>query len=413
MTSCVILILRGLPYGYAACLSGSVLTIKRMERTLPADITVKAMLLALKHLYHIMSATDPTVELDDAISAIGHFIPTIVFETGLFGIYTLLFVQSTYILLQKDLHLKSIWWMLTVTGLMYILSATHWAVVLARLLSVLHPQGRATAVSSREMGMVVTICTGLNLLLGDAVVIWRVWILWGRDKYALTLCSLLFLSTLAMTAVTSYQEAVPSPNVRSQLGTEYGLYLGTAALVSFCLSLATNLWSTSLIAYKAWHYRRNISAHIRRGNKKSMVEKVLWITAMAFWNLPFATTFKLIMPGVLPQISGIYPTTIVVLVCLQKTHCERQFTYADLEVTVVGAHQEPPTQNMDALEAHQRPTTRSDSIIIIGRMTSGGSGSESNSMRDVEPVEVKLEADVRPSSNRVIQFRVLSRLVGG
>ncbi|KAI0308390.1 hypothetical protein OF83DRAFT_1073468, partial [Amylostereum chailletii] len=106
---------------------------------------------------------------------------------------------------------------------------------------------------------------------GDAVVVWRVWILWGRNKLVLISCSLLFLSTTAMVGVDVYQDATLSPNASGYVN---GIYLGTSAVVSFGLSLATNLWSTALIAYKAWDYRSNISANVMHDNRKNMVEKV-------------------------------------------------------------------------------------------------------------------------------------------
>ncbi|KAI0317257.1 hypothetical protein OF83DRAFT_166769 [Amylostereum chailletii] len=333
-----------------------------------------------------MSTTDHAVGLDAAISSIRLLVATIIFETAFFGIYTLLIVQSTYILLHKDFRLKSIRWMLAVTGVMYILSAMHWAAILSRLLSILHSQGRIAVDSSYRMGLIATISTGLNLLLSDAVVMWRVYVLWGRNKIVLISCSLSFLATA---------EAALFSKGQNVLRTAYGIYLGTASLVTFCLSLATNMWSTALIAYKAWYYRRNIAAHIRRCSRKSMVEKVLTlllesgalyasiqIITLAFGNLSSTITFEVVLLGVLPQVSGIYPTIIVVLVCLQETHCDQNFTYADVEIS--GAQQEFATQDLSGFELVHRPadTTRSEAIVIIGTTTVGDSDAGSSLEND-------------------------------
>ncbi|KAI0317256.1 hypothetical protein OF83DRAFT_1172165 [Amylostereum chailletii] len=275
-----------------------------------------------------MSAAGVTA-LDGAIASIRRFIPAVVSETGLFGIFTLLFLQSTYILLHKDLRTRSVRWMLVVTGLMYTLSAAHWGTILSGLLTILrHPESTDVA-ASHKMGIIATATAELSLLLGDAVVVWRVWILWGRNRFVLITCSLLFLSTTAMMIVALYQDATLSPTGRNTLGYVNGIYLGTSAVASFSLSLTTNLWSTALIAYKAWEYRSNISANILQDNRKNMVEKVftllmesgalysslqvIWITALVFWDSTLTKPFALIMPAVVPQISGIYPTIIIVL----------------------------------------------------------------------------------------------------
>ncbi|KAI0315335.1 hypothetical protein OF83DRAFT_1173926 [Amylostereum chailletii] len=85
----------------------------------------------------------------------------------------------------------------------------------------------------------------------------------------------------------------------------------------------------------------------------------------------------LIMPAVIPQISGIYPTIIIVLVCLQKTHCDRQFTYTD--GPTLGAQPGHPTQILSTFEAY-RPTVRAtEPIVIIGRTPTTTAGSDSQS----------------------------------
>ncbi|KAI0319942.1 hypothetical protein OF83DRAFT_695056 [Amylostereum chailletii] len=285
---------------------------------------------------------------------VARFIPVIILQAGLFGAYILLIVQSTYVLLSKNLRLRSIQWMLGVTSLMYITSATHFASGLYDVVSSFRQERSNAAFISHATAMLALICSSINVLLSDAVVVWRAWILWEKNKFVLTSCSVLFIATLAMAGFTVYQQSVPDSGSQNILESQYGLPNATAAaaVVSLSLSLATNVWSTGLIAYKAWHYRRSISAHFQRCNKKSMVEKLLTLLLesgaiysciQAAFVVTFALspqsessiTLKLIMPRIVPQISGIYPTIIIVLVCFQKTHCDRQFTYPDVEVARV------------------------------------------------------------------------------
>ncbi|KAI0319941.1 hypothetical protein OF83DRAFT_1169733 [Amylostereum chailletii] len=323
-----------------------------------------------------MSTADPPVSQLTVVP----FIPAIILQAGLFGAYTLLIVQSTYVLLRKDLRLRSIQWMLGVTSLMYITSAIHLGSGLYSVLSSFRPGRSEAAFISRGVAMLGLIFSNINLLLSDAVVVWRAWILWERNKFVLTSCSVLFTATLAMAGFTIYQQSVPDSGSQNLLESQYGLPNATtsAVVVSLSLSLAANLWSTALIAYKAWHYRRSIAAHLQRGDKKNMVEKLLTLllesgAIYSCIQAAFVVSFALspqsessitlkLFTSIIPQISGIYPTIIIVLVCFQKTHCDRQFTYPDVEVEPAGARRGLPGQDLTAFEV----SARSEPVIIVG-----------------------------------------------
>ncbi|KAI0706674.1 hypothetical protein C8Q76DRAFT_629595, partial [Earliella scabrosa] len=54
------------------------------------------------------------------------------------------------------------------------------------------------------------------------------------------------------------------------------LYTGDVwGLAASVLSLVTNTAATTLIAYKAWSHRQLVRSHLRVGNKRTRVEKVL------------------------------------------------------------------------------------------------------------------------------------------
>lgn len=128
---------------------------------------------------------------------------------------------------------------------------------------------------------------------------------------------------------------------------------GLLQLTVYCLTLATNISATALIAYKAWRHRCSIKEHLCDGNARTRVEKVLSLLVESgaiycgFWALSVGSYF---LPGgqdavrsskpsgdialgdvicsTAVQISGIYPTIIIILVCIQKTHCDKNFTYS-------------------------------------------------------------------------------------
>ncbi|KAK7437618.1 hypothetical protein VKT23_018517 [Stygiomarasmius scandens] len=108
-----------------------------------------------------------------------------------------------------------------------------------------------------------------------------------------------------------------------------------SVIVSSAALLVTNLTATSLIAYRAWYYRKYIKDHIGSASGSKRVEKilillvesgsifcVLWLVALlgsiGLLNEVAETYFT----SVLPHAETIYPNIIILLTTLQKTHCD-------------------------------------------------------------------------------------------
>ncbi|KAH9163316.1 hypothetical protein EDB89DRAFT_2021199 [Lactarius sanguifluus] len=93
-------------------------------------------------------------------------------------------------------------------------------------------------------------------------------------------------------------------------------------------TLATNLVSTGLIAWKAWQHRISVRKHLGEGNGSVKVEKVctssLVLFIAAFGYVPGFT----VMEHVLLFISGLYPTLIIISVAMQKSPIEYYSTYS-------------------------------------------------------------------------------------
>ncbi|KAI0054213.1 hypothetical protein BV25DRAFT_1833726, partial [Artomyces pyxidatus] len=119
---------------------------------------------------------------------------------------------------------------------------------------------------------------------------------------------------------------------------------GRRALILVGPTLATNVCATLLIAYKAWHYRVAVKAHLNEDNAATKVEKILallvesGVVYCVMWILYVLAAFRVfpnpgpsIMDGIMVQVSGIYPTIIIILVCLQKSPCEKYATTQDLD----------------------------------------------------------------------------------
>ncbi|PIL28053.1 hypothetical protein GSI_09805 [Ganoderma sinense ZZ0214-1] len=81
-----------------------------------------------------------------------------------------------------------------------------------------------------------------NVVIGDAIVWWRVWVLWNRNRPILAACGIILLATLACADSTVFNF------------TEIGTFFGgnEFGLVAIILSLFSNTLATLLVGYKAW-----------------------------------------------------------------------------------------------------------------------------------------------------------------
>ncbi|PIL24748.1 hypothetical protein GSI_12634 [Ganoderma sinense ZZ0214-1] len=195
-----------------------------------------------------------------------------------------------------------------------------------------------------------TIILTFNVVLGDAIVWWRVWAIWPRSLVVRGSCIILLAATLGsgiIDSMDSCPKAAFSVLVVSNLtdiptGSFYQSDLfGLAASV---LSLANNMVATILIGCKAWEHREiMIKASLDR---KGQVQKVLiflvesgaiycliWVSILVQQvailmdtgevspSEPKALTqFDYFVKGCLIPLIGMYPTTIITLVALNKSH---------------------------------------------------------------------------------------------
>ncbi|KAI0320552.1 hypothetical protein OF83DRAFT_1169255 [Amylostereum chailletii] len=265
--------------------------------------------------------------------------------------------------------------MLLATVIIFGAATTHWASQLRYLLDFANIMSRAESVTSTCLSGIQngTACAGgmfpgvdnadkisgnplevcvptvvltINIVLSDAIVLWRAWILWSRNRVLSALSIALLVATLVTAAIDTHSACT---------GSSGQLFGGDkVGLAVFILSFVTNVWSTSLIGFKAWQHRRVLKENLQAGSARTRVEKVLallvesgavycviWAYLVTYQivgyfedlNTAPASTLRFnktgwnLLTGGLIQLIGIYPTIVVVLVCLEKTHCDRNFTY--------------------------------------------------------------------------------------
>ncbi|KAI0026601.1 hypothetical protein K488DRAFT_75218, partial [Vararia minispora EC-137] len=147
----------------------------------------------------------------------------------------------------------------------------------------------------------------VNILLSDAIVLWRMCILWRKNIVVLTLAVMLWLATLgsydhacslrlsivnindeitmlrADTEVERFNQYLPFQPAFSETA------LGSATLA---LSLVSNVASTSLISWKAWFQRKQIREYLSSGSRRTFIERFMALLVesslfyCALWEKP-------------------------------------------------------------------------------------------------------------------------------
>ncbi|GJE87216.1 hypothetical protein PsYK624_032990 [Phanerochaete sordida] len=167
------------------------------------------------------------------------------------------------------------------------------------------------------------------IAISDVIVSWRACALWPRQWIVRGLSVLLFLGTLASLIYGGISTFGPG-------------------LPGSVLSWVTNLWSTSLISWKAWQHRRSMKEALGVGMARTKAESILllfidsgllyaivWMLIVISNGYVTATTwysaFSLI------QLVSIYPMATVVLAEYTDSYYERCVTIETIGVTH-GAH---------------------------------------------------------------------------
>ncbi|VDC05836.1 unnamed protein product [Peniophora sp. CBMAI 1063] len=273
-------------------------------------------------------------------------------ETVLWAIFTVLIVTSTHILLSRGLRSRSNRIMLAFTLIMYVLSTLDWAIDVRRVwtdLKISLPAELSSPPRNEHeldqlnvaLKIVESIANQICVLISDIVVCWRVCVVFGNDRRVIgvAIAFLIALETgLLLCALT--QVGVGFPEVSSTLAVlaPHELPIDIATLV---MSALVNVWATAMIAYRAWTCRREIRQHLKDRSRRSFTESVLalflesGIVYTVLWILRNIIVLPVVEGSpytnysamVMYQMTGMYPTVIIVLVTLQRSHLENQFTY--------------------------------------------------------------------------------------
>ncbi|KAM5545675.1 hypothetical protein V8D89_000713 [Ganoderma adspersum] len=222
-----------------------------------------------------------------------------------------------------------------------------------------------------------------NIVIGDAIVLGRVYVLWHRNRWVCLLLIILLLGTVA-TSFVSTTHACPgfgdgsgvwlNPSVETTgIGSLVGPAAGTLGgsffegdhfgLAASVLSLATNAISTYFIGYRAWEHRALVRGNgLRSFLGRSQVSRALtllmesgavysaiWIFVVVYQFITsssynsgrvaaathphssayraFTVGWEAFTEGGLVIVVAIYPTVIMLLAGLNRSECDNIASY--------------------------------------------------------------------------------------
>ncbi|KAJ7367598.1 hypothetical protein DFH08DRAFT_677236 [Mycena albidolilacea] len=179
----------------------------------------------------------------------------------------------------------------------------------------------------------------LNMIIGDAVLIWRTWVVYQGRILAIFLPCILLLVSFVFTLIdiTCLAYDGPLPGVEQ--------ICPKAAILAWALSVGTNVTCTILVGFKAWHV--DIFAELNLPGKPHRIatEKILltfvdsgfiysllWLSQVIGYlnytrDSPWQYVYEVLV-SMGYQITGIYPTLVIVIVNFQRPIWEetRSFT---------------------------------------------------------------------------------------
>ncbi|KAF7374047.1 hypothetical protein MSAN_00285500 [Mycena sanguinolenta] len=293
-------------------------------------------------------ATSPSAVLSDIDVILVHFGYDIMHKVVLSiseSAYGIFFALAVYSIFRKGLRSPAAIGMLGVVVYLYASSVAQWAfdIVIALkgiyyLLMVpntpLPDRPELASTKLLVLGLPVETLFVFNMILGDAVVVWRTWVLYYHRILAVSIPSLIlfmsFVLAIMDTVCTSHDDGVPIPGI-----CDYTSFL------TWTLSVATNVTCTILVGLKAWQHRKMMRGLDKLPGKRVSTEKVLsllvesgfiysllWLTQLIVF-LPFPSTSPAfyayaVFKGMGNQMAGMYPTIIIVIVNFRRTFWEEE-----------------------------------------------------------------------------------------
>ncbi|KAI5885242.1 uncharacterized protein SCHCODRAFT_02123167 [Schizophyllum commune H4-8] len=199
--------------------------------------------------------------------------------------------------------------------------------------------------------------SGLTLeqaILSDLIVVWRAWALWPESVFVKSLLAFCMAGTVAGTLGDIVLVHMGGSTRSMQLA---------RLLLSILPILLTNIVATVVVSVKVWEYRRTIRDYLAQPTSTPIENVLLLIVEsgglyIAIWviflllclsDLPAAfgaggpTSPAYLMGSIIPSLSGIYPTAIIIITAMQ-TSPEASLATIDLQAVTIEFSRPPELQ---------------------------------------------------------------------
>ncbi|KAE9388733.1 hypothetical protein BT96DRAFT_980921 [Gymnopus androsaceus JB14] len=296
-----------------------------------------------------------TPEESEEIVAVGtalfqNISASIIFGSGLFGIYILAFIISMHIILRKRndgwAHKALIAVLLAVFAMTGTLCTCAIAsnlilvkfTLVVSLLGGLQAQEMAANLKVIIIFILADWSTNFIFLIADIAIVWRAWALWVENRLIKWTLFIILLADLGISIADAIIDTKADISINDNVIIMDSL--------NTALNLTVNVVATSLIAHRAWRHHQSMHTILR--NKKTQVEAILLlmvesgaifgvvqVTNLVFGTLDIqATNFSPVDKAtVLVQTLYIYsaalnPVALVILVRTENTY-EHSFHLED------------------------------------------------------------------------------------
>ncbi|KAJ6518545.1 hypothetical protein DFH09DRAFT_1194114 [Mycena vulgaris] len=307
----------------------------------------------------------------------------------------LIFPLLVETVLARGLRSRSGKIMLAVTLVMYGLAAWDWAVEVHLLRDdlkvflpsdLIHPPPDNSQRHKMNTALHISrsIMNNICVILSDMVVCWRVYVVYARNKRVLfTACillTLLFSSTLPCN-LTQIGIGFPSVWPLHRLAViELGI-----DIVALSISALVSIWATVMILAQVWHCRQQINGYLKTTTRRTFTENMVVYTT--FWILKNiiiipavgSTPYTAYATVVRNQVVGMYPTIIIILVVLKKSHLEHEFRSCggDMDDSMVFASRPPSARTLSVSPRFTKSGESRSNIVDIASDSKTELGSDS------------------------------------
>lgn len=257
-----------------------------------------------------------------------------------YGIHVALFCSAISVLARRS---KLGTFLPAVTATIFVLS-TAWLASTFHYTLLRVPTAPTPAILSLMTALNKTDLTlsRVSCILSDLIVVWRAWALWPDNRVVKALLVLCMAGTVGGTIGDIVLVHIGGMSRSARMA---------RLLLSILPILLTNIVATAAVWGKVWEYRRTIKDQLAQPTPHTQIERVLllmvesgagyvgvWIAFLivCLADLPAAfgagspVSAAYLMGSVIPSLSGIYPTAIIIVTALQRSSPEGSIGTTDL-----------------------------------------------------------------------------------